>query len=155
MNFNDHRQYDFHALYWGVATYRMLSRWGQATGGVSYVAYPLYTREDMDAFDKYAASRRDFMRPRVQRNLPRKGQVSAYDRPWIDHEPENQGTQQSPFAPMAGPTKRHELVFDTAGFNPRPRITCTICNKTLVAQPWMNQGKWDELSEKFLAEHSE
>lgn len=56
---------------------------------------------------------------------------------------------------MAEPTKRHELVFDTGGFNPRPRITCTICNKTLVAQPWMNQGKWDELSEKFLAEHSE
>lgn len=78
---------------WGVATDRFLTRWGReikriARGQSSQIAYPLYNRDDMDAFDKYAATRSDFMRPRVNRNLPRQGQVSMHDRPWVNRRPQ-------------------------------------------------------------------
>ena len=87
-DYNDQRVEDTdEPIAWCVVTDRFLTRWGReikriARGQSSQVAYPLCNREDMDAFDKYAATRSDFMRPRVNRNLPRQGQVSMYDRPW-------------------------------------------------------------------------
>ncbi len=50
----------------------------------------------------------------------------------------------------------HEIEFDTAGFNPRPRYTCYTCEgATLVAQPWMDSDRWAEEKKKFFAVHGE
>ena len=93
-DYNDQRIEDkAEPIAWGVVTDRFLTRWGReikriARGQSSQVAYPLYNRDDMDAFDKYAATRSDFMRPRVNRNLPRQGQVSMHDRPWVNRRPQ-------------------------------------------------------------------
>lgn len=153
-DYNDHRVYDLaEPIAWGVVTDRFLTQWCReikriARGQSSQVAYPLYSRDDMDAFDKYAATRSDFMRPRVNRNLPRQGQVSMYDRPW--------GTVQPlPYEAEETVTTRtgHELEYDTVGFGMRPRVTCLVCGSTLVAQPWMDSKVWNDKLAAFEAEH--
>lgn len=67
-DYNDHRVYDLaEPIAWGVATDRFMSR-SRMILTRSCIAYPLYSSEDMDAFEEYAATRSDFMRPRGRPN---------------------------------------------------------------------------------------
>ena len=87
----DHRTRDTRPLkdidLWYVATDRVLSGWGMAAGGKSYVAYP--APHDYAADRKLAAwlaSRRDYQRVRLNTHLPRMG---AYDHTSVYDVPED------------------------------------------------------------------
>jgi len=52
--------------------------------------------------------------------------------------------------------KQHRVVYDTAGFNPRQRLTCMepeCKGATLVRHPWMDNKVWDEKLANFKANH--
>jgi len=80
---NDHRTEDTtEPNLWAVATNKLLSGWGQAPGN-SYVAYPIYTHEDQCAVVRYMEDRPDFIRVRINLNLPRLkdgDHLAIYDR---------------------------------------------------------------------------
>jgi len=80
----DHRTKDTKApLTWAVATDKFMSGWGQAPG-TSYVAYPIYDWNDEQELTRYMKNRQEFIRVRVNLNLPRVkdgDHLSIYDRP--------------------------------------------------------------------------
>ena len=82
----DHRTKDLSKpLTWAVATDRFMSGWGQAPD-TSYVAYPVYSWTDEQELMRYMRGRSDFIRVRINANLPRVRDgchLSIYDRP--DH----------------------------------------------------------------------
>lgn len=50
----------------------------------------------------------------------------------------------------------HDVRWDRAGFGERPRLTCYSegCGgATLVAQPYMDLGRWNDLVAMFMATH--
>lgn len=80
----DHRTRDLEApLTWAVATDKFMSGWGQAPD-TSYVAYPIYSYEDERELMQYMDDRQEFIRVRVNLNLPRLRDgchLAIYDRP--------------------------------------------------------------------------
>jgi hypothetical protein len=79
----DHRTKDTDAPQrWAVATDKCMSGWGQAPGA-SYVAYPIYDWSDEQELVRYMEARSDFIRVRVNLNLPRLrdgDHLAIYDR---------------------------------------------------------------------------
>ena len=80
----DHRKTDLdEPLTWAVATDKFMSGWGAAPDK-SYVAYPIYSNEDEQKLIEWMKDRNDFIRVRVNMNLPRVKDgchLSIYDRP--------------------------------------------------------------------------
>jgi hypothetical protein len=80
----DHRTRDTQdPLCWVCATDKVMSGWGQAPGK-SYVAYPVYSYDDKIALLDFCGRRSDYIRVRVNANLPRVHEgdhLSIYDRP--------------------------------------------------------------------------
>ena len=84
----DHRKEDLDApVLWAVATDKFMSGWGQAPDK-SYVAYPLYDyNEDEKRIIRWMRGRGDFIRVRVNCELPRVREgchLSIYDRPGVE-----------------------------------------------------------------------
>lgn len=84
----DHRTVDLETpSLWAVATDRFMSGWGMAPDK-SYVAYPLYDyNEDEKRIVRWMRGRGDFIRVRVNVNLPRVREgchLSIYDRPSVE-----------------------------------------------------------------------
>jgi hypothetical protein len=85
----DHRSRDTRPIkaigLWYVATDRVLSGWGMAEGGKSYVAYPAPDNYAADhKLAAWLADRKDFQRVRLNTHLPRMGahdHTSVYDVP--------------------------------------------------------------------------
>ena len=81
---NDHRKDDTaEPLCWAVATDKFMSGWGLAPVA-SYVAYPIYSYDDQQALTRYMEDRSDFIRVRINAELPRLRDgchLSIYDRP--------------------------------------------------------------------------
>ena len=86
----DHRTVDTESpQLWAVATDRFMSGWGLAREGKSYVAYPIYDATDEQELVRWMEERSDFIRVRVNVNLPRLSDgdhLSLYDRPYAEED---------------------------------------------------------------------
>lgn len=49
----------------------------------------------------------------------------------------------------------HDVFLDRAGWANRPRLTCLLCNATLVKQPYMTTGVWIAKLWEFYGAHSD
>ena len=52
--------------------------------------------------------------------------------------------------------KEHDVRLDYPGLIPKPRFTCYTegCNgATLLRQPYMSFGQWEEATKEFSAKH--
>lgn len=48
----------------------------------------------------------------------------------------------------------HDVFIDRAGWGNYPRLTCLVCNETIVKQPYMTVRQWIEKAKEFGEKHS-
>lgn len=47
----------------------------------------------------------------------------------------------------------HDIFADRAGWGNYPRLTCLVCNETVLKKPYMTAEQWERVASDFKKKH--